>query len=372
MIVALSPEQEELRRVVTRVVADSWSHADVRRVMATDDVFARELWQQLSGDLGLAGLAVPERYGGAGAGAVELAAVAEPLGAALACVPFLSSAVLAVSALLACGDEDSCCELLPGIASGDTIATVAVPWNRADGSPDRALLPRASGEGGSWRLRGTLEAVLDGHIADLFLVPAAGPLGVGLFVLEPETPGVRRARVRAFDPTRGMGSLRLDDAAARLVANVDAAWPALARAFDVGRVVLAAEQVGCAQRALELAVGHARDRVQFGRPIGSFQAVQHICADVLVQVESARSAAWYAAWAAAQAPDELPVAAALAKAWCCEASVRASQQAVQVHGGVGFTWEHPIQLYLKRARFSNVLLGDPPFHRELIAQRLEW
>jgi alkylation response protein AidB-like acyl-CoA dehydrogenase len=302
-----------------------------------------------------------------------VAELAEELGATLACVPFLATVVLASGALALAGDEEAASEHLAGIASGSVIATLAVTeesgrWVEADvrsvARPDR------TGQG-RYVLDGRKSYVLDGGTADLVLVAAREAAGVSLFAVAGDAPGLGRTPLVALDLTRPLAGLDLAAVPARRVGVAGDGWRVVEEVLDRAAVALAAEAVGGAQRCLDMAVAHARERIQFGRPIGSFQAVQHKLADVLVGVEAARSVA-AAAVAAVDGgdPQDLALLASTAKAYCAEAFVRAAAESIQVHGAVGFTWNHDAHLYLKRARSSALLLGDPAWHRERVARRL--
>lgn len=365
-----SEEQEELRSSVRRFFADKSPESEVRRLMATDEGFDPGVWRQMGGQLGLQALGVPQAYGGMGCSLVEQAIVLEEMGRALVCVPYLGSAVLAVAALVASGDRRAMERWLPGVASGETIATLAIAedagrWDL--GSISLAAMP----EGDGWRLDGTKSFVLDGCAAGLVLVVARTPGGAGLFavdITDGDVPGLSRTPLQTMDQTRKLARLELAATPASLIGELGASGPALSTALDHAAVALAAEQVGGAQHCLDSAVDYAKTRVQFGRPIGSFQAVKHKCADLLVEVESARSAAYYGAWAATESPGELPVVARLAKSYCSEAYLHAASENIQIHGGVGFTWEHDAHLYFKRATASSLLFGDPAFHRDQLAE----
>jgi alkylation response protein AidB-like acyl-CoA dehydrogenase len=228
----------------------------------------------------------------------------------------------------------------------------------------------ASESGGGWTLDGHKMFVIDGAVADLVLVAAHTGRGVSLFAVEGTASGLTRTALATMDQTRKQARLEFAGTPARLVGEEGGAGDVLTRTLDLAAVALAAEQVGGAQRCLDMAVEYAKSRIQFGRPIGSFQAIKHKCADMLLEVESAKSAAYYAGWAAAEDSDELPVVASLAKSYCSEAYFHAAAENIQIHGGIGFTWEHDAHLYFKRAKSSELLLGDPSYHRELLAQRI--
>jgi alkylation response protein AidB-like acyl-CoA dehydrogenase len=360
-------DQEELRDTVRRFLEHSSAEADVRHLMATDLGYDAAVWAQMAGQLGLHGLAIPEAYGGAGFGFVELGIVLEEMGRALLCAPFFASAVMAAQLLLATGDEQARKDYLPGIASGETIATVAL--TESDGQwQESSVTTRAVQAGGTWRLSGTKTYVPDGASSGLILTVARTDAGLGVFAVEGDADGLSRESLPTMDQTRKQARLDFDSVPARLIGDVDDAWPAVSRMLEVAAVGLAAEQAGGAQRALEMAVEYAKLREQFGRPIGSFQAIKHKCASMLVAVESMKSAAYYGLWAVASGDSELPVVSSIAKVCCSDGYALVAGENIQIHGGIGFTWEHPAQLYFKRARSSRVLLGGPDYHREIIAR----
>jgi alkylation response protein AidB-like acyl-CoA dehydrogenase len=337
--------------------------------METTEGYDPSVWKQMGEQLGLQGLAIPEEFGGSGYSYVELGVVLEEMGRALLCAPYFSTVVLAANTLLHCGDESAQKEYLPGIASGETIATLAFtePSGRWDAD---GIQMTASGSGDSWTLDGEKMFVIDGHTADLLLVAARTGAGISLFAVPADASGVTRTPLSTMDQTRKQAKVEFSGTPARLIGADGAGWDTLDRVLDLAAVGLAAEQVGGAQKCLEMSVEYAKVRVQFGRPIGSFQAIKHKCADMLLEVESAKSAAYYAMWAASELNDELPVVASLAKAYCSDAYFHAAAENIQIHGGIGFTWEHPAHLYFKRAKSSELLLGDPTYHRELLAQRI--
>jgi alkylation response protein AidB-like acyl-CoA dehydrogenase len=364
-----SDEQQEFRGGVRRFLATRSPETEVRRLMATNDGYDPAVWRQMSDQLALPGLIIAEEHGGSGFGFVELIVVLEEMGGALLCAPYFATVVLGAGAILACGDEAARRALLPGIASGETIATLALSEDHGRWDLDAVALEAAS-SADSWTLSGPKSYVLDGHCADLILVAARTPGGLSLFAVRGDAPGLERTLLPTIDETRKQARLEFHDTPATLVGAEGAAAPGLERTLDLAAVALAAEQVGGAQRCLDNAVAYAKDRIQFGRPIGSFQAIKHLCADVLVEVESARSAAYHAGWAADGDSDELPVAASIAKAYCSEAFLHAAAANIQIHGGTGFTWEHHAHLYFKRAKTSELLFGGPAFHRERLAQRI--
>jgi alkylation response protein AidB-like acyl-CoA dehydrogenase len=362
-------DQTQLVQSVRRFLADRSPIAEVRRLMATSDGYDDAVWQTLAEQLGLVGLAVPAAYGGGGATFVEQALVFEEMGRALLCAPYLSTVGLAVPALLACDDPAAANELLPGIADGTTCATLAVTEDDGRWEPD-TVTTTATRAAGGYVLNGAKCFVLDGHTADLLLVLARSGNGLSLFAVGADAPGLTRTPLETLDQTRKQARIVFDATPGRLVGAEGAGGEVVARALDHAAVAVAMELVGSAQRCLDMSVDYAKVRVQFGRKIGSFQAIKHKCADMLVAVESARSAAYHAAWAAVHAPDELQVAAAMAKAMASEAATFCAAENIQVHGGIGFTWEHDAHLYYRRAHSSSVLLGDPAFHRERLAALL--
>ncbi len=364
-----SEEQDELRKMVRRFLEEKSPETEVRRLMATDEGYDPAVWAQMANELALQGLGIPEEFGGQGFGPVELYVVFEEMGAALLCAPYFSTVALAANALLFVGNEKDQAEYLPGIASGETIATVALTddagmWDLSSTSTT------ATRSGDGFVLNGVRSYVTDGSTASLLLVPAMTDKGLSLFAVAGDAEGVTREALATMDQTRKQSRIELVNAPGALVGEEGGALAGLETTAQVAAAALAAEQVGGAQRVLDASVEYAKNRVQFGRPIGSFQAIKHKCADMLLDVESAKSAAYYAAWAAQERNDELPIAASLAKSFCSEAYFHCAAENIQIHGGIGFTWEHPAHLYFKRAKSSELFLGDPAYHRELLAQRL--
>ena len=366
---AFSEEQEELRKSVRRFLDSKSPETEVRRLMETTEGYDEKVWQQMGQELGLQGLAIPEEYGGSGYSYVELIIVLEEMGRALLAAPYYSTVALAANALLNSGDDAAKKELLPGIASGETIATLAITEDNGRWDLDAVgLAAKKSGDG--YTLDGHKMFVIDGHTASLIIVAAKTDAGLSLFAVEGNASGLTRTPLSTMDQTRKQARLEFSGTPARLIGTDGGAEAGLLKTLDLAAVALAAEQVGGAQKCLDMSVEYAKVRVQFGRPIGSFQAIKHKCADMLLEVESAKSAAYYAGWAAADDSEELPVVASLAKAYCSDAYFHAAAENIQIHGGIGFTWEHPAHLYFKRAKSSELLLGDPTYHRELLAQRI--
>jgi alkylation response protein AidB-like acyl-CoA dehydrogenase len=363
---AFTADQEELRGTLRRFFASKSPVSEVRRLAETADGYDPLVWKQMAEQLGLQGLAIPEQYGGSGFTAVELSIVFEEMGRALVCAPYFSSVGLASQLLLALDDDDAKGRWLPAIADGSLIATVAVTEDDGVWGLDH-VGTAATESGGTWTLDGSKMFVVDGHIAGLLLVVARAGDGLAVFAVEGGQPGVTRTSLSVLDVTRKLARVEFRGATARRVGPDGDATAAISRALDAALAALAAEQAGGAARCLDMAVDYAKTRVQFGRPIGSFQAIKHKCADMLVRVESAKSASYYAAWSAADGTGELPVAAALAKAYCADAYFHVAAENIQIHGGIGYTWEHDAHLYFRRAKSSQLLFGDPRYHRSRLA-----
>lgn len=361
------PEHEELRRSVRGLLGDVASEEAVRRDMASGPGWAPETWRRLCGELDAAALIVPEEHGGAGFGLVELGVLFREAGRSLLCAPLLSTS-LATRVLLESDDGPAQAAHLPGIASGATTATLAA---REDGGGWRgAPATTAMRDGGGWTITGRKTWVLDGSTAALLLISAGTPSGPSLFCVEPGAPGVRIEAVETVDPTRRVARVELAGAPAALLGEEGGGAAVLDRALDAAVVLLAAEQVGVAEWCLETATAYAGTRVQFGRPIGSFQAVKHKLATVLLEVEAATSAMMYGLWSAVRRPAELAEVACIADSTCGETALLAAGENIQVHGGMGATWEHPAHLYLRRATVSRQLFGDPQAQLERLAERI--
>lgn len=368
MSTALTREQTDLRDAVADLMAKRSPESEVRRLMDSESGYDEAVWAELAG-MGLLGLVIPEEFGGAGAGAADLAVVAEQMGRALLCAPYLSTAVLTPYLLAALGDTAECAEVLPRIAAGELIATVAFA-ETGSARPPQQPQTTATGDGG-WRLSGEKTYVLDAGTAGLFYVYAATDSGTAIFAVDRDAAGVSVSDLDTIDRTRRQGRLTLDGAPGRLIGTPSAARAALADALDRTAVALLAEQAGGAMHAMQMAADYARTRFQFARAIGSFQAVKHMCVDMLLDAQSALSAARHvAASFDAAEPDRL-TDLALAQAYCSEAYVSVAATTIQVHGGIGFTWEHPAHLYLRRARTNAQILGEPSWHRERYLQLRE-
>ncbi len=369
-----SDEEREFRDGLRRFLAEAAPPTELRRLMDTETGIGKELWRQLRDELALPGLAVPEAHGGQGFGAVELGLAIGELGRALACVPFFGTAVLAGRAVAHAAEGAAREELFAAIAAGEVLALAWVEPGRGWSPAELAM--QAQPCGSEWRLDGCKTFVVDGHCAGRILVAAREPGsqgtdGIGLFLVEADAVGLARRRLDSLDRSRALARLDFSGVRARRIGEPDRAGPGLARALDEGAALLSAEMMGGLERVLETASEHARTRIQFGRPIGSFQAVKHKCADVLIALEAGRSAAREALEAADADDPELATLASIAKAWSGEAYVRGAEENVQIHGGVGFTWEYDAHLYLRRALSSRELLGNTEHHHERIAQHLE-
>ncbi len=374
---AFTEEQQQLREAARAFLEARSTPEQVRAAMESELGYESELWRELAGELGFAAVLTPEAQGGLGLGQVELIALVEVMGEFLLCAPFFSSVCLATNAILLQASEAQQQALLPELSEGRSVATLAFA--------ERGAERGAAGVRTSWRqegdafvLSGAKCFVPDGHSADLLLVPAReagseGAAGVALFALPGDTPGLSRRALPTMDATRRLAELELDEVRvpqSAMLGGAADAWPAIARTLDLAALALAAEQVGGAQRCLDLSVGYAKERVQYGRVIGSFQALKHKMADVMVRVEAARSSVYYAACAAAEGLEAFPLLASMARATASEAYRLAAGEALQIFGGVGFTWEYDVHLYLKRAYSSAVLLGDADHYKERIAQEL--
>jgi hypothetical protein len=365
----LTDEQQALQEAVRGLLTRHATSAAVRAAIAEPRGYDEKLWDLLCGQIGVAGLSIPTRYRGAGATLTETALVLEELGRTLAPTPLLGSAVLAGQALLATQNDEACGRLLPGIADGTRIAALA--WTGSAGDWDKPAASARSAEADrsgtatrnqedlpldDWRLDGEAHYVLEGDTADVLLV--AGRAGPETHLFEVDPNAVDRDVTPAMDLTRRLATVRFDATPARRLGPVD-----LAALRDVAVAALAAEQVGAAARALELTVEYAKTRVQFGQPIGSFQALKHRMADMYVLVESARSAAYAAA-------AEPAGQAAVAKVYCSEALHRVTAEMIQLHGGIAITWEHDAHLYFKRAHGSAHLFGQPGAYVARLAQEV--
>jgi len=371
---ALSDEQREFRDTLRRFLTERAPISEVRRLLASDRSDASELWSQGCRELGLAGLALAEADGGQGFGLKELAIASTEIGRSLAPMPLLASAGLAARAVAAVAEARERREWLPAIAEG-RVATLA--WiDRLECPMLEAVTSEFRSTPSGSRLRGVKRVVLDAHRAERIFVVARAPGskgldGLGLFCVEANAPGLEVDPVESFDPTRPLSNVRLEDAPAAPVGPLGEAGAGLARGLEEAAVLLCAEIIGGMERVLEMAVDHATQRVQFGRPIGSFQAIKHKCADMLIDFEGARTATEAAIVAIDGKDPERSILASVAKAHAGPAYVRMATENIQIHGGVGYTWEYDPHLYYRRAHSCEILVGDAAEHRERIARALE-
>ena len=369
---SFTEEQEELRRYTRQWLDENCPLETVRHLMDTDRGYDSRQWAMIAA-MGWQGMAIPSQWGGAGFSFLELFVLLEEQGRSLFCAPFFSTVVMAATVVEEAGDERQKQEILSAIAAGNLVATVAFTEPNGRWDADGITAQAQAREGGGWTLNGTKSFVLDGHIADLLVVAARTDQGVSLFLVPAGVEGLHRSRLQTMDQTRKQAEVELANVelgADALLGPDGGGWPVLERMMEMAVVALSAEQVGGAQACLEMAVSYAKVRKQFGRPIGSFQAIKHKCADMLAQVEAARSAAYYAGWAVSEDNEERSLMAGLAKSYCSEAYFSCTAENIQIHGGIGFTWEHNAHLYFKRAKSSELLFGDPSLHREKIAVQL--
>jgi alkylation response protein AidB-like acyl-CoA dehydrogenase len=369
-----SEEQEMLRKSARDFLARESPMTYVRRMMEDERGFTDDQWRKMA-ELGWMGLILPEVWGGAGLDFVDMVVVLEEMGRVVLPGPFFSTVILGGVALLEGGSEQQKQDLLPRLAAGGLRVTLAQLEPSARWDADGIQL-EARREGGGWRLSGTKLFVPDAHTADLLVVAGRAPgsrgaEGVTLFLVDARAPGVTTTLLKTMDQTRKLCEVAFRDVAVPadgVLGTPGEGWRLLDRIVDRGKVGLSAEMCGGAQKVLDMSVEYAKVREQFGRPIGSFQAIQHKCANMLVEVESSKSATYYAAWAVANDVPEAPLAAAMAKAYTSDAYRHTAGEGIQIHGGIGFTWEHDMHIYFKRAKSSEVTFGDATWNRELVAQ----
>lgn len=364
---ALTDDQRAIQDAAQDFLASATSPDARKAALDSEAGWDVALWRALGSELGFAGLMVPEVYGGSGLGALEMALALEAAGKALPVVPLFETAVASVAAILEAANEDQKAALLPGIASGETIAVPA--WPREDESAPRFV------DGAAPTLSGAVRFAPFVQAADLLVVVCEGDAGASLIALPTTTPGVSIERHASLDPTRPLGTVRFQAVPIErdwILGGAGGAATAIQQAWTISAGLLAAELTGVAAHSLASSVEYAQQRVQFGRAIGSFQAVKHALADMMVQVESARSAMLYAAAALDldRSGAEAIEAVSVAKAWCGDAANLCAGEAIQLHGGIGFTWEHPAHLYFKRARASSAWFGSASRHREIVAAQM--
>lgn len=372
-----SEEQEMLRTMARDFLAKECPTTWVRQMMEDERGMTDAVWSKMA-ELGWMGLMLPEEYGGSGLGFVDLVVVLEEMGRAVVPGPFFSTAVVGAVALLEGGSDAQRSELLPRLATGDLRVALAhlEPSARLDAE---GIATTATPDGDGYRVDGTKLFVPDAVGCELFIVVARDPgshgaEGVRLLLVDGTASGVTITPLKTMDQTRKLAEVRLEGVRVggdRLLEGAGGGWRLLERIVDRGKVGLCAEMCGGAARVLEMSVEYAKVREQFGRPIGSFQAIQHKCANMLVEVESSKSVTYYAAWAVANDVEEGPLAAAMAKAYCSDAYRHTAGEGIQIHGGIGFTWEHDMHLYFKRAKSSEVTFGDATWNRELVAQLID-
>jgi alkylation response protein AidB-like acyl-CoA dehydrogenase len=353
-------EREAIRDAVRGLMQDRSSEAAVRSTMETSEGYDPALWTQLV-DMGIVGLLIDPEYGGIGLGPVELELVMEETGAALLCSPLLSSGVLAAGLLAASGDKDAQQRLLPGIAAGTTIATVAMTGDIGTWIADGVTI-EAKPANGLAALNGVASYVTHGQVANLLLVVAKTGTGFGIFEVSADASGLSRQALPSFDKTLRLARLEFANTPALQIGQMG--WPAVQSALDLALVAVAGEQAGGARRIFDMTVEYATTRIQFGRPIGGFQAIKHMAADLLIEVESSTSAARHAAEQLAEKTNQAEEAVSLAAFACAEAYSKVAAAAIQMHGGIGFTWEYPAHLFLRRARAYAQLFGPPTLYRE--------
>ena len=371
---AFTAEQQLIREAAYSFFDECATSERLRAAIGSDTGYDTELWRRLAGELGWAGIAIPERYGGSGLGMVELAILQHGQGRHLVASPFFSTVCLAAALIEQVGSESQKAEWLGRIATGNARVAVALT-GAAGGVGVAGVTVELQRDGQGYRLAGESGFVIHGDACDALLVVARDPEshgaeGISVVVVDPSRAGITIERLVMLDLTRPMSRIRFDAVpvtAHEVLGELSQAGSGLERALDLACIALAAEAVGAADAVLEMTTRYAKDRVQFGRPIGSFQAVKHRLADMMVVVEAARSASWYAASVADELPQELSEAASIAKASCCDALFNCASNAIQLHGGIGFTWEHDAHFYFKRARACSTLLGSPAWHRERLA-----
>ena len=368
-----SEEQEMLRQSVREFLEAESPMTYVRQMMEDERGFSDDQWRKMA-ELGWTGLIVPEQYGGAGLNMVDMVVALEEMGKVVFPGPFFASVILGGLAIDLGGNDAQKQRWLPGLADGSRRATLAQVEESGRWDADGIQLP-AKAAGGGWTLSGTKLFVHDAHNADVLVVPVrtggAGTEGITMLLVERTAKGVGVRVLKTMDQTRKLCEVTFDGVtvgADAVLGAVGAGWGLLDRLVDRAKVALCAEMCGGAQRVLEMSVEYAKVREQFGKPIGSFQAIQHKCANMMVQVESAKSATYYAAWAVANDVPEAHLAACMAKAYTSDAYRFVSAEGIQIHGGIGFTWEHDMHLYFKRAKGSEVTFGDATHNRELVAQ----
>ncbi|MEW6296257.1 MAG: acyl-CoA dehydrogenase family protein [Thermodesulfobacteriota bacterium] len=370
-------DQEMLRDTARKFLDAECPTTFVRKMMADDTAHATELWKKIA-RLGWLGINVPEEFGGSGGSFIDLIVILEEMGKSLLPGPFFATAVFGSAVLVTGGSAEQKAALLPRVVDGDVILSVALA--EKSGRYDAAgVTMMATPKGGDFLLSGEKMFVPDAHVADHIVVAARTAQegnpeeGITLFLVDAKAPGVTVTQLKTVDMTRRQCHVAFQEVGvpgSQVIGEVGRGWPILRRVLDVAMTGLCAEMVGTGQKALDMAVAYAKERVQFGKPIGSFQAVKHKCVDMMVQVENARSLTYYAAWAVDENVPEARQAVPMAKAYCSDMCKTVTSEAIQVHGGIGFTWEHDMHLFYRRALASEAAFGSAPVHREVVAQTL--
>lgn len=372
-----------IRDTAQAFLAEISSSSAIRNAMATELGFEEPIWQRICAEMYWQAIHIPEEYGGFGLGYVELVVMLEEMGRYLLCSPFFSTVCLGANALIIAGTPEQKQQYLSEICEGSLTATLAYTGKNGQWGAD-AVEVSVTEQDDNYLLNGAYRYVPDGHTAGLLIVAArdqgsSGEEGISLFALDPNTPGVSRAWLPTMDETRKQAEITLDNviiAKEHLMGAQSTAWPRLNKIIQLATIATAAEQTGGAQQTLDLTVEYTKERVQFGRPVAGFQAVKHQAADMMLRAEVAKSAVYYAACVAEEAindgplADELTEAASVAKSYCSDGYFKNASDAIQLHGGVGFTWEYDVHLYFKRAKSSELFLGNAAYHRELVAKIL--
>ena len=363
-----SAEQKQLKEQVRRFLSDQCDRKAVRAILDGPQPYDQKLWKGL-GDLGYLGASIPETYGGLGLGYLEACVIAEELGRAVAPVPFCSSIALAAECLLLAGTDQQKEQHLPPLARGEAVATLAIAEGTGRVTAE-SIRTQASMANGHWTLTGKKLAVLDGDISDIAIVAATHQTAVSLFLVDLRQVSVQRESLRTIDPTRSHGNIQFNSAPAALLGKPGEAWTLLEQVYDRAAVLIAFEQLGLADRALEMGRDYALERFAFGRPIGSLQAIKHMLADMYVSATLARSNCYYGAWALSTNSSELPVAAATARVSTTQGSQHCTRNNIQVHGGMGFTWEFDCHLYYRRANLLAVNIGALSLWEDRLIQKM--
>ena len=372
-----SEEQEMLRDATRRFLDNECPSSFVRKMMEDDSAHATEMWKKVA-EQGWPAILIDEAHGGVGGSFLDMVVILEEMGRSLLPGPFLATALLGTPAILAGGSDEQKNAILPGVAAGETVLSLALAEKSGRYDAGGVALA-ATPKGEDFLLSGEKFFVPDAHVADQIVVVArtgqgaTAEDGISLFVVDAKAPGVTVTQLKTVDMTRRQCHVAFQDVAvpaAQVLGQVGAGWPIVQRTLDQAVAGLCAEMVGTGQQALDMAVAYAKERVQFGKPIGSFQAVKHKCVDMMVQVENARSLTYYAAWTVDENVPEARQAVPMAKAYCSDMCKSVTSEAIQVHGGIGFTWEHDMHLFYRRGLASEAAFGSAPVHREVVAQEL--